>query len=168
MIALGIDPSYTCSGLVWLESQPDLARLTAVHFEKIKIPVTPKRLVCALIDIKSALNRGPKPDTVGIEDTIWTRRDKGNELIEVELGRGTVKKMIELNAIYKLLIQDIGFEPLEASPSLIKLWLTGNGHATKQLVAQELQTKFGISFQKDAGHDLSDAAALAAWILKRV
>lgn len=167
MIALGIDPSYTCSALVWLTQEPG-QQPKLLYSRKLKIPPTEKRLVYALREIKSALASAPlAANVIAIEDTIWTRRSRDNDLIEFDLGRRTVKKMIELNAIYKLLIQDLGLEPLEISPTSIKQWLTGNGDAPKPLVAQELLARYGISFEKDRGHDLSDAAAVALWALSR-
>ena len=163
MISLGIDASYNNSGLVWYGDIIDQPAPSILCYKKLRFPPGPKRLFRAMIAIKSEMDKSPYPDVYILEDTIWTRTDKNNDLLEVSVGRRTIKMLHELNAIYKVLIQSRDVEPLEVEASLVKRWLTGSGAANKALVAQELRQRYSISFEKDSGFDLSDAAVLAIW-----
>jgi len=150
MTVLGVDASYTRTGLVWLDS----ATNKVVHHATLSVPVGPNRLLRAARAFHKAMVR--PANLAVIEDAAYGSPS-----------RTTLVKLVELSATFKLVMEGMGMEYLCVSPTLVKKWVTGKGTAEKHIVARELKRKYGIAFKDDVGHDLSDAAACAAWGLLR-
>ena len=150
---LGADLSYTRTGLVWLDD-----KCRVFHHATISVPTGPRRMLRAMRAVYSILNKDVHyvPDLCIIEDAAYASPS-----------RTTVAKLKELAGVFKFVLEAHDVDWLEVSPTLIKKWVTGKGTAEKHVVARELKRRFGIAFKDDPGHDLSDAAALAAWGLKR-
>lgn len=147
---LGADLSYTRTGLVWVHPSMKLS-----DYATVSIPTGPRRMLRAAKNFEKVL-RGQLPSLCIIEDAAYAAPS-----------RTTVAKLKELSGVFKFVLEAHDVDWLEVSPTLIKKWVTGKGTAEKHVVARELKRRYGISFKDDPGHDLSDAAALAAWGLKR-
>jgi Holliday junction resolvasome RuvABC endonuclease subunit len=65
--------------------------------------------------------------------------------------------------VFKIFLEIRNLPYLTVSPTSVKRFITGRGDAEKALVASEIKRRYAISFAKDPGNDLSDAAALALW-----
>lgn len=150
---LGIDPSYTCTGLVILSP-----KLIVLSSSKVRLPPGTNRL----------LRAGKALDTF-IRDTIGTHGPSSLKLAVVEdaayaaPSRHVTAKLKELSGVYKFILEAHDIPWLELSPTSAKKNITGKGTSEKSIVARELFTTFGIQFEEDKGYDLSDAAALAVW-----
>jgi crossover junction endodeoxyribonuclease RuvC len=157
-LVLGCDLSYTCAGLVWLSTPGGKAvtqYMRLIREEKIVTKPGPARLMRAAKAFHAAVE-GLRPELAVIEGPTVYSFNK-----EVEW------MLVELSAIMKFVLESWSVPYILASPSAIKKYITGNGKAEKQRVADELTRVYGVFFDDDPGHDLSDAAALAVWGLKK-
>jgi Holliday junction resolvasome RuvABC endonuclease subunit len=151
VIILGCDLSYTRSGLVWVDTSSMITRGCAT----ITLPVGPGRLLRAVKEFHQSVSCFIKPDLAVIEAPIYIANCKTERMLQ------------ELQGIMKLTLQAHHIRCLEPqpSPAEIKRDFTGSGKASKCDVAAVLDAAFGIKFEGDckAGHDLSDACAVACW-----
>ena len=164
MIVLGLDLSYTRSGLVWLEwaAQAQGAKPVVYHQTTISIPPGEWRMGRIQTLFYKALDTSPKPDLAVIEGSIqragrYTRGSEAKRSIRV------LTMLQELNGIVKAVLDLHHIPQLESSPTHMKKMIAMKGTADKATVAQEIQSRFGISFPDDEkkGYDLYDAAGLA-------
>lgn len=147
-VILGIDPSYSCTGLVAWDgaSVRYQARLR-------KIVPGPVRLLRAAKLFKAAIDGVHAPiELAVIEDAAYGSPN-----------RVVVGKLCALAGIFKFILEAKGIDYLEVSPTFVKRYVCGKGTAEKYQVSNELDKKYGIAFENDPGFDLSDAAALATW-----
>lgn len=158
---LGIDPSYTCTGLVLLTSS-----YKVVTSQKIKVPVGDSRMYRAGTALGTFIKRihgGP-----GISGGIGIKKVVIEDAAYGAPSRITVAKLAALTGVYKYVIEAHDIDWIELSPSSAKKFITGKGTAEKWMVAREIQSRYQIWFPDDKGHDLSDAAALAIWGVHQV
>lgn len=146
---LGLDMSYTRSGLVWIESVPGEPYL--VQSKTITIRPGPRRLYRACRLIMDAIALFEKPKLAVLEDGFFAGSQKVTRMLR------------ELNAITKLVLESANIEWVEISSTKCKKWMADRGDAEKYQVAEALKRKFGIEFPDDPGFDLSDAASLACY-----
>lgn len=165
MKTLGLDISYTRTGVVLLESveNDSLQQITLIDSFAMKFPPATQRLAKAYASISSEFAPGRRPhfdaiDLVIIEDPIYGVVGRNSRIIPT-----ASIKLAELSAIFKLFLEVRNMSYLTVSPTGIKRFITGRGDAEKGAVAAEIKRRFGISFEKDTGNDLSDACALALW-----
>lgn len=150
---LGIDASYTRTALVWVDPIP----IKVVHSYFLpRIPVGPRRHWRALAEVQKAFK--------GVKHTISLAVIEDHAYSSPS--RKTVFKLARLSAIILLYLEDKDIPILEISPTKIRKVVAGKGDADKWTVAQELKRLYGITFDKDQGGDLIDAAACAVWAIK--
>jgi Holliday junction resolvasome RuvABC endonuclease subunit len=152
---LGIDASYTCTGLVVLDSS-----FKVITSSGIRIPTGPGRMLRAGKALHLFIGDLTKSCVITksvIEDAAYGAPS-----------RITVAKLMQLTGVFKFILEAHNIDWLELSPSSAKKWITGKGNAEKHVVAQEIKAQFGIQFQNDKGFDLSDATALAIWGVKHL
>lgn len=146
-ISLGIDASYTRTGMVWVDEQ-GLLEYCALSF-----PQGPQRLLQASRALRAKLALMPKSDVVTME--------RASGLAGPVLN--------QLQGVIILVLQGMGhqFDPKKnlVAPQTWKKWLTGYGRADKSDITFDLEGKYKISFEKDPGNDLADAAGIALWAL---
>lgn len=145
---LGIDPSYSCSGLTWLDKGCKVH-----HFQTITVPPSDKRMVHGFKRFYGAI-QGRRPAMAVVEDVAYGCPS-----------RTTLVKLVKLLALVELALQALDIPYLVVSVTGCRKWLTGSGRADKPVVAKELKRRFGVVFADDKGHDLSDAALLSAWAI---
>lgn len=154
MSVLGIDPSYTRTGLVLLDSA-----YKVITFSTMSVPAGADRMLRAGKGLHTFITQCSQlvgsPSLVIIEDAAYGAPS-----------RTVVAKLKELTGVYKFIIEAHDIDWLELSPTSAKKWITGKGTAEKYIVARELKRHYGIQFKNDKGFDLSDAAALAVWGVK--
>lgn len=165
MKTLGLDLSYTRTGIVLLESVTDanLDRIVLLDAIVMKFPPTEKRLAKAYASVSSELVEGRHAsfrgiDLAVIEDPIYGVFSKHSKIIPT-----ASLKLAELAAIFKVFLEIRGLPYLTVSPTAVKRFITGRGDAEKVQVASEIRRRYNIFFEKDTGHDLSDATSLALW-----
>lgn len=166
MICVGMDLSYTRTGIVVLESFDvgnGTSEVSLLHSIAMKFPPSVNRLAKVYASVSSELAPGrhagiDKASLFVIEDPIYGVVGRNSRVIP------TVSlKLAELAAIFKLFLE-VRMRPyLTVSPTSVKKFIVGRGDAEKSQVAAEIKRRYGISFQKDPGNDLSDACALALW-----
>lgn len=147
---LGIDPSFSCTGLVVLDS-----RCSVVTYMKLHLTAGPERYLRAAMGLHSFIKGRCKPGALKLavlEDAAYGAPS-----------RVVVGKLKELSGVYKAVLEGHHVPWLELSPSSAKRFITGKGNSEKHIVARELASRFDIKFKDDKGYDLSDAAACAAW-----
>lgn len=156
MVVLGIDPSYTCTGLVALTDLEGCQIPYGVTgYQKVSIPSGSLRMLRAgkaLHTFIIALKIHSVIDLAILEDAAYGAPS-----------RLTVAKLKELTGVYKFILDAHGIDWLEVSPGTAKKCITGKGNSEKWHVAQEIQRLYGITFPQDKGFDLSDATSLAVW-----
>jgi Holliday junction resolvasome RuvABC endonuclease subunit len=165
MKVIGLDLSYTRTGIVLLESKSEgmTESITLLDSLAMKFPPTEKRLSKAYGALSSELAPGRHPafltvDLAVIEDPIYGVFSKFSKIIPT-----ASLKLAELAAVFKIFLEIRNLPYLTVSPTSVKRFITGRGDAEKALVASEIKRRYAISFAKDPGNDLSDAAALALW-----
>ena len=165
MKCLGLDLSYTRTGIVLLESEENghLSGIKLIDSLAMKFPPAEKRLAKAYGTISSELAVGRRAafnsiDLVVIEDPIYGVFSKFSKIIPT-----ASLKLAELAAIWKVFLEIRNLPYLTVSPTAVKRFITGRGDADKVLVASEIKRRYAIAFAKDPGNDLSDATALALW-----
>lgn len=148
---VGLDPSYSCTGIVCLNLQYEV-----VSYTKLRLEAGPGRLLRAARALHvfiDALDRdGYILNLSVLEDAAYGA-----------ISRITVAKLKELTGVYKAIIESHNIRWLDISPSMAKRFISGKGNAEKYVLAEEIKKTYGIHFQQDKGYDLSDAAALAIW-----
>src|ERR1051326_8156484 len=147
-MVLGVDASYTATGLVWLN--PDY---TVAHQAILRFPQSDARLLEALKRLTVTF-RDHMPSMAVVEDVAYGTPS-----------RTTLVKLVKLLAVVEAALQANGIAYLVVSASGCRKWLCGKGNADKLDVARELKRRFKLAFDADPGHDLSDAALLAAWAI---
>lgn len=150
MRILGIDPSYTCTGLAILEVTGKQVSLVATH--RLVIPKGPARLLRA--------GKGMHGFLLGQTDS------KVNSAVIEEVTFGapnpTVIGMLkELVGVYRFVLECHGISYQLVSPTTAKKAVCGTGRATKWDVAKKLSERLALVFPDDKGFDVSDATALA-------
>jgi len=164
VIVLGLDLSFTRSGLVWLEWawewESDIPQLS--QYQTIAIPPGEWRMGRIQTLFYKALDTSPKPDLAVIEGSIQ-RAGRYTHGSERKRGIRVLTMLQELNGVVKAVLDLHRIPQLESSPTHMKKVITMKGTADKATVAQEITARFGISFPGDEkkGYDLYDAAGLA-------
>ena len=166
MKVLGLDLSYTRTGIVLLESKSDedgMSSIVLLDSLAMKFPPTEKRLAKAYGSISSELAPGRRTafhtiDLAVIEDPIYGVFSKHSKIIPT-----ASLKLAELAAVWKIFLEIRNLPYLTVSPTAVKRFITGRGDADKVMVAPEIKRRYAISFAKDPGNDLSDATSLALW-----
>lgn len=154
---LGIDPSYTCTGLVLLDSQ-----CKVITSSKIRVPMGHSRMLRAGKGLHTFIHQ-----LTSTAQSTWTLKAIIEDAAYGAPSRITVAKLKELTGVYKFILEAHGIDWLECSPSAAKRFVAGKGNAEKWMVAREIESNYNIRFDEDTGFDLSDAAALAIWGMKR-
>ena len=150
MIILGIDPGSAALGYGIIERIGP--RLRAVDFGCHKtsaddsLPVRLQSLHRLVADLL-ALHQ---PDVVGIERLFFSRN--AQTAFAVGQARGVVL----------LAVAEAGIEVAEATPSAIKLAVTGHGAADKQQIGRMVATLLGLD-AAPRPDDAADALAAAIW-----
>lgn len=145
---LGIDPSYTRSGLTWLDKGCKVH-----HFQTITVPPSDKRMVHGFKRFYGTI-QARRPAMAVVEDVAYGCPS-----------RTTLVKLVKLLALVELALQALDIPYLVVSVTGCRKWLTGKGTASKDEVAAELKRRFKVSFNDDRGRDLSDSALLASWAI---
>ena len=158
MIVLGLDLSFTRSGLVWLEWDKTLSHPVIYQQTTIATPPGEWRMARVQTVFYKALQTKTKPDLAVIEGSI---QRAGR--YEAKRGIRVLTMLQELNGVVKAVLDLHRIPQLESSPTHMKKVITMKGTADKATVAQEIQSRFGISFLGDEkkGYDLYDACGLA-------
>jgi Holliday junction resolvasome RuvABC endonuclease subunit len=149
-LIVGIDPSYTCTGIVALDEQCKL-----ICSKKVRLSPGPGRLLRAGKALHGFIVQSAIVGLIVLEDAAYGAPS-----------RITVARLKELSGVYKFVCEAHDIPVLEISPSKAKAFIAGKGNADKHVVAQELARLYGLSFPDDNGFDLSDAASLAVWGVK--
>jgi len=164
MIVLGLDVSYTRTGLVWLEWDKTLARPCLYRQFVISIPPGDWRLGRAQNALYTHLKAQQifKPDLAVIEGSIQ-RAGRYRHGAEAKRGIKVLTMLQELNGVFKAVLDHFKIPTLESSPTHMKKLITMKGTSDKPVVAQEIRERFGIEFPGDEkkGYDLYDACGLA-------
>src|SRR3990167_6392340 len=162
MIVLGLDLSYTRSGLIWLEWNKTLAKPVIYHKTTIAIPPGEWRMGRVQTAFYEALKTKTKPDLAVIEGSIQ-RAGRYTRGSEAKRGIKVLTMLQELNGVVKAVLDLHHIPQLESSPTHMKKVITMKGTADKATVAQEITARFKISFPGDEkkGYDLYDACGLA-------
>ena len=163
MIVLGLDLSFTRSGLVWLEwDRSQEAKPVVYQQTTISIPPGEWRMGRVQTAFYEALKTKTKPDLAIIEGSIQRagRFSKGSE---AKRGIKVLTMLQELNGVVKAVLDLYRIPQLESSPTHMKKMIAMKGTADKATVAREITARFGISFPGDEknGYDLYDACGLA-------
>lgn len=166
MKCLGLDISYTRTGIVLLESRDEgnISSIALLDFLAMKFPPAEKRFAKAYAAISSELAPGRRPlfnniDLAVIEDPIYGVINRKTDMI---IPTSTIK-LAQLAAVFKIFLEIRNLPYLTVSPTAVKRFITGRGDAEKVQVASEIKRRYAISFEKDPGSDLADATALALW-----
>ena len=151
MKVLGIDPGTAALGYGIVERTG--GRLREVDHGCLStsadLPL-PERLLAihTLVDELIALH---EPDVVGVERLFFSRN------VQTALGVGQARGVVLLAAAQH------GIEVREATPSEVKIAITGYGAADKEQVARMVQLVLGMS-ERPRPDDAADALAIAAWV----
>ena len=70
----------------------------------------------------------------------------------------TLVTLVECGTVCKLVLQELGIRWYTVPPTTLKKWTTGNGAASKDLMAANVKQRWGYSSSSD---DIVDAYALA-------
>lgn len=154
MRILGIDPSYTATGLVILEDHG--CSLCVVGHTLLKLPPGPRRLLRAAKGLHGFIV-GKGVSLVLCEDAAFGAPDP------------TVVGMLkELTGVYRLVVEAHDIPIAMVSPTTVKKEVGHSGRASKGDVAERLSSIYAITFDSDKGNDLSDAAGIAVlgWLRK--
>lgn len=154
---LGLDMSYTRSGLVWIEGVPGAPYNVQSSTVSIKTQDL-KRWLHGFQKLYAAIEAFERPDFAVIEQAFIPHGTAFRS-------HAVTVMMVELNGLVKLALNLLDIRWYEPSATEVKKWMTTNGKAKKFEVAEELKRRFGIEFEGDAklGFDLSDACSLACW-----
>jgi hypothetical protein len=167
MIVLGLDLSYSRSGLVWLEWEQGWEKPKTPHWTTITIPPGEWRMGRIQTLFYHAIGNQGLPDLAIIEGSIQRagRWSKGKER---KRGIKVLTMLQELNGVVKAVLDLHKIPQLESSPTHMKKVIAMKGTADKATVAREITARFGIEFPGDEkkGYDLYDAAGLALLGLK--
>jgi crossover junction endodeoxyribonuclease RuvC len=66
--------------------------------------------------------------------------------------------LVEVGTVIRMTLRKCGVPWVEVPPPVLKLWTTGKGNATKELMAQAVKARWGY---QSPSHDIVDAYALA-------
>ena len=163
MLVLGLDVSFTRTGLVWLEWDKTLARPCLFKQHTITIPPGEWRLGRAQHAFFTHLQvQNCRPDLAVIEGSIQ-RAGRYSRGAEAKRGIKVLTMLQELNGVFKAVLDHFKIPTLESSPTHMKKLIAMKGTADKALVAQEIRERFKIEFPGDEkkGFDLYDAAGMA-------
>lgn len=136
----GIDPSKK-TGLVLLAEDGTLIETKHLRFDGIE---GCKRLHLIAQSVSSLLGEW-QPDHLIIESIAF-----GNPFSKVE--------MAQFHGIIRLECYRLGFNWWDVGPTVLKKWLTGDGHADKKKMAKAVKDKWDFTSKSD---DVVDAYALA-------
>ena len=173
MIVLGLDVSYSRTGLVWLEwdrpqplgptTQPSLYKSKTFEIARGEWRLgRAQNLLYTELQIQLV-----KPDLAVIEGSIQ-RAGRYSRGAERKRGIKVLTMLQELNGVFKAVLDHFKIPTLESSPTHMKKLIAMKGTADKSVVAREIKARFGIEFPGDEkkGFDLYDAAGLALVGLK--
>ena len=150
MIVLGIDPGTAALGWGIVESKSGRVRAVDAGCLFTKPDASlPQRLLAihGLLDELIALHR---PDLLAVERLFFSRN------VQTALGVGQARGVVLLAAA------QAEVPVREATPSEIKLAVTGSGTADKQQVGRMVATCLGLN-EPPKQDDTSDALAIAIW-----
>jgi crossover junction endodeoxyribonuclease RuvC len=152
MLYIGIDPSYSSTGLIILNEDAEIQKQETYKFNK-KGTDTEWRL----IQVKEKLI-----------DPIINMHD--GDIIKVCMegpsysSRGShVLQMGALNYFIRYWFRDSGVDYTVRTPNELKKFVTGKGNCKKDLILLKVYQKWGVEFSCD---DLADAYGLARYILE--
>jgi len=162
IIVLGLDLSFTRSGLVWLEWDKTLSHPVIYRQITIATPPGEWRMGRVQTAFYKALQTPTKPNLAVIEGSIQ-RAGRYTHGSERKRGIRVLTMLQELNGVVKAVLDLHRIPQLESSPTHMKKVITMKGTADKATVAQEITARFGIFFPGDEkkGYDLYDACGLA-------
>lgn len=159
MIVLGLDISYTRTGIALVEHENQTYTLRAAL--ALRFPDSPTRLLDAYRGISDQVGEllrlsNRRPDLAVIEKPIISPNPATFK---------TSLMLAKLQAVFDIFLHIQGIDILRVGPTKLKKDITGEGTATKLAVALEVRRRSGIDLVEDVkkGGDLSDAAALALW-----
>ena len=139
---IGIDPSLSSTGIA-IRKNDKVVRTWCITAAGL-------RGVDRLAELRKSVQVALmlyRPQLVAYEGYAFGFRGKSNALFS--LG--------ELGGVLKLLILESGIDILLVPPTVLKMFVTGNGAAKKEEVGLALQEELGVSF---ATSDQADAAGL--------
>ncbi len=156
-IYIGIDPSFTCTGIVCFDG----TNVTPVAFKSPKLKHDnigeAIRLTIARDTIRYEISkffpRHPEPTQTGGGDEIMIG-------VEMPMGShmGSGAKVDRLFGVIVVLLSDMDCSAKIFTPGQIKKFVTGKGNAKKELMMKEVYKRWG--FETDS-HDIADAYAIA-------
>lgn len=149
MATLGIDPSFTRTGLVMVDDGKVIGSETVSAPRKLR---GGDRLAWMTDGITDAIVACPPVRLAVVEDVAYGYRNN-HTLVELSKLLGIIETVLtRLKIDYAL-----------GTVNHVRKWLTGRGDTDKEGVARAIKRRWGIEFERDPGHDLSDACALALW-----
>jgi crossover junction endodeoxyribonuclease RuvC len=154
MIVLGIDPGTASLGFGLVDRTG--SRLRAVDFGTFCTPAElglPDRLL-AIHTFLLELIELHRPTLLGVERVYQSRN------VQTALAVGHARGVILLAAAAH------GLQVSEATPSEVKIGVTGYGSADKEQVGRMVQTILGLP-ARPSGDDAADALAVAIWAANR-
>lgn len=152
MNILGCDLSLNSSGLVLINDKNQVLWSDKVRPKNLKGMDRIVWLASAYAQRLQMLEKKFGPMDIVVEDLA-----KGSK------NQWTLVALCQGSTAFQMMAHVLGYQPILASAPLCRKWLCGNGHADKDFVAARLKIDYGVEFDGDVGHDLSDAYLLAAW-----
>lgn len=152
MYYIGIDASYTSTGLIVLDEDGEIYRQKTFKFNKKEHDTEDRLRVVKeqLVDYVLSLHVN-FPVKVCIEGPSF--HSKGRYVLQ----------MGALNFFIRYFMRDEGVDYTVITPSQLKKFVTGKGNSKKDLILLKVYKKWGVEFKSN---DLADAYGLARFILE--
>lgn len=153
MLYIGIDASYTSTGLIVLEETTEIKKQENLAFNKKdtncedRLIMVKRKLVDPILEMHKNFDI-----KVCIEGPSFA--SKGAYILQ----------MGALNFFIRYWFRNEGLDYTVLSPGELKKFVTGKGNSKKDLILLHVYKKWGIEF---ANHDLADAYSLARYIMEK-
>lgn len=172
---IGVDPSWTCTGIVAIDNDGNTATATLSFKRDKKSGLWVLNIKSSIRNSSSSINITGIPHNTGNTNRIVAaHREMGGLLshltilpkgktvvgIEVPMGRhqGAGATTDQVYAAYVMAICGDRYDLTTYTPGQIKKFTTGKGNAKKELMMKEVYKRWG--FETDS-HDVADAYAIA-------
>lgn len=140
-VILGIDPSFTASGLIFLQT-PDNHHDEILIASKGSSTIERVRYVYRIINTKI---EEYKPDLIVIEAFAFSRPNQAHQIGYLGL---RIREEIER----------LNFSYIEPTPNQVKKFCSGKGNCAKELILQQVYKRWGVEF---SDNNLADAYTMA-------
>jgi len=153
MLYIGIDPSYSSTGLIILDEEAKIVKQETYKFNQ-KGTDTEERLIHVkekLIFPIMTLNNDDGPIKICMEGPSYSSR--GSHVLQ----------MGALNFFIRYWFRVLKLDYTIMTPQELKKFVTGKGNSKKDLMLLQVYKKWGEEFSCD---DLADAYGLARYILE--